>query len=113
MFNFQLLILLIGSCTINDTNDIQILKTIVLIRDSLNMKTKDQRRNERKINAIIHLLLSLFMFIVDDEAVTDVDESIVDCVASSAWPLSVLAFDTSIGNCRLDPVFALFASPRH
>lgn len=59
-----------------------------------------------------HLLLSLFKLMVDDEAATVV-ESIVDCVASSARPLSVLAFDTSIGNCRLDPVLALFASPQH
>lgn len=57
-----------------------------------------------------HLLLSLFICIVDDEAATDV-ESIVDCVASSVP--SVFAFDTSIGNGRLDPLFAWFASPRH
>lgn len=71
----------------------------------------------KEINAdltfICIYLLSLFMLMVDDEAVADV-ESMVDCVASSFVPLSVLAFTTSIGYCcRLDPLFELFESPRH
>lgn len=87
----------------------------IIVLSSCVFKMWDRNKWEyiEKRRPYSHLLLSLFMFMVDDEAATVVDESIVDCVASSAMPLSVLAFDTSIGNWRLDPVFALFASPRH
>lgn len=55
-------------------------------------------------------LASLFRCSVEDDVAT-VAESMVECELSFSLPLSGL--ETSMANCRLEPVFTLFASPRH